>query len=224
MEDVVDVKDLGSGVIGRTECDHFAFRKKDVDLCRSGSHTGVAPYPCRVRHRDQGRRWQSGSIRIQIRNWKTGNDVASGGFSFTPPPSARRVDVADLAKLKDMSDLPSNFGRSEASDDYVEEEDPPAAAHGRNDPGLEWRAARLGRLSIPGFHSLIVSAEAVVGRPLTPVSVAGVGPGAYNLRRCAARRLRLLVSRRQPMRLRRRPQPQQRHEADQARSATWSGR
>ena len=33
----------------------------------------------------------------------------SGGFSFTPPPGARGVDVADLAKLKDMSDLPSNF-------------------------------------------------------------------------------------------------------------------
>jgi hypothetical protein len=30
------------------------------------------------------------------------------------------------------------------------------------------------RLSIPGVHSLISTAEAVVGRPLTPVSVAGV--------------------------------------------------
>lgn len=30
------------------------------------------------------------------------------------------------------------------------------------------------RLSIPGIHSLISSAEARVGRPLTPVSVAGV--------------------------------------------------
>ena len=30
-------------------------------------------------------------------------------FSFTPPPDARQVDVADLAKLKDMSELPSNF-------------------------------------------------------------------------------------------------------------------
>ena len=30
------------------------------------------------------------------------------------------------------------------------------------------------RLGIPGVHSLIQSAEAVVGRPLTPVSVAGV--------------------------------------------------
>ena len=30
------------------------------------------------------------------------------------------------------------------------------------------------RLSIPGIHSLIPSAEAKVGRPVTPVSVAGV--------------------------------------------------
>jgi len=29
-------------------------------------------------------------------------------------------------------------------------------------------------LSIPGVHSMIAPAEAVVGRPLTPVSVAGV--------------------------------------------------
>lgn len=39
------------------------------------------------------------------------------------------------------------------------------------------------RLSIPGVHSLIATAEAVVGRPLTPVSVAGVG--RRTVRRCA---------------------------------------
>jgi hypothetical protein len=36
-------------------------------------------------------------------------------------------------------------------------------------------ALELGeRLSIPGVHSFVSEAEAVVGRPLTPVSVAGV--------------------------------------------------
>jgi hypothetical protein len=36
-------------------------------------------------------------------------------------------------------------------------------------------ALELGeRLSIPGTHGLISSAKAIVGRPLTPVSVAGV--------------------------------------------------
>ena len=39
------------------------------------------------------------------------------------------------------------------------------------------------RLSIPGIHSVIPSAEARVGRPLTPVSVAGVG--RRMVRRCA---------------------------------------
>jgi len=39
------------------------------------------------------------------------------------------------------------------------------------------------RLSVPGFHSVIPSAEARVGRPLTPVSVAGVG--RRTVRRCA---------------------------------------
>ncbi|MBH3428137.1 hypothetical protein [Pseudomonas alkylphenolica] len=36
-------------------------------------------------------------------------------------------------------------------------------------------ALELGEtLSVPGVHSLIPDAQAVVGRPLTPVSVAGV--------------------------------------------------
>lgn len=39
------------------------------------------------------------------------------------------------------------------------------------------------RLSLPGFQSLIPTAEARVGRPLTPVSVAGVA--RRTVRRCA---------------------------------------
>ncbi len=45
-------------------------------------------------------------------------------------------------------------------------------------------ALELGeRLSIPGVHGIFSSAEAVVGRPLTPVSVAGVA--RRTARRCA---------------------------------------
>jgi hypothetical protein len=39
------------------------------------------------------------------------------------------------------------------------------------------------RLSVPGIHGLIPTAEAVIGRPLTPVSVAGVA--RRSVRRCA---------------------------------------
>lgn len=40
------------------------------------------------------------------------------------------------------------------------------------------------RLAIPGVHSFISTAHAVVGRPLTPMSVAGVA--RRTARRCAA--------------------------------------
>ena len=40
------------------------------------------------------------------------------------------------------------------------------------------------RFSIPAVHSYISTAQAVVGRPLTPVSVAGVA--RRTSRRCAA--------------------------------------
>ena len=39
------------------------------------------------------------------------------------------------------------------------------------------------RLSVPGVLSLIPTADARVGRPLTPVSIAGVG--RRTVRRCA---------------------------------------
>jgi len=39
------------------------------------------------------------------------------------------------------------------------------------------------RISIPGVHSFVSTAEAVIGRPLTPVSVAGVT--RRTVRRCA---------------------------------------
>ena len=40
------------------------------------------------------------------------------------------------------------------------------------------------RFEIPGVHSLVSTAEAVVGRPLTPMSAAGVA--RRTARRCAA--------------------------------------
>ena len=41
----------------------------------------------------------------------------------------------------------------------------------------------LGRAAVPGFQGVIATAHAVVGRPLTPVSVAGVA--RRTARRCA---------------------------------------
>jgi len=39
------------------------------------------------------------------------------------------------------------------------------------------------QMSVPGIHGVIPTADAIVGRPLTPVSVAGVA--RRSVRRCA---------------------------------------
>ncbi len=80
MLDVVDVKDLGSGVIGGVECNYLAFRAKEVDWqiwIAKGEH----PYPCRYVITST---FIAGGPQysIQTSNWKTGKEVAVTNFSF----------------------------------------------------------------------------------------------------------------------------------------------
>lgn len=104
MRDVTDVKDLGSGVIGGTECDHLAFRAKDVDWqiwIAQGEH----PYPCRyvvtASQVDQGPQYS-----IQIRDWKTGTEVVADDFAFKNATGAKKVDLKELV---DIDELPNHF-------------------------------------------------------------------------------------------------------------------
>ncbi len=109
MTDVTDVKDLGSGGINGVECDYLAFRKKAVDF-QIWIAQGDRPYPCRyvITSRDLP---HSPQYTIQIRDWKTGNKVASDGFGFNNSTDAKKVDVKDL---KGMSALPDHFKRGAA--------------------------------------------------------------------------------------------------------------
>jgi len=107
MTDVTDVKDLGSGVIGGTECDHLAFRAKDTDW-QIWIAQGAQPYPCRYVITSKGVD-QAPQFTMQIREWKAGAGVAGADFSFTPPAGAKKMDVKDLKDLKDTSDLPENY-------------------------------------------------------------------------------------------------------------------
>jgi hypothetical protein len=104
MRDVTDVKDLGSGVIGGTECDHLAFRTKEVDWqiwIAQGEH----PYPCRYVISSKGVD-QAPQYSIQIRDWKTGAEVASDDFAFRAPTGAKKVELKELV---DIDELPAHF-------------------------------------------------------------------------------------------------------------------
>jgi hypothetical protein len=107
MTDVTDVKDLGSGMIGGVECDHVAFRAKETDW-QIWIAQGKDPYPCRyvITSKEVD---QAPQFTMEIRHWKASPALAASDFTFTPPAGAKKMDVKDLASLKDTSDLPDNF-------------------------------------------------------------------------------------------------------------------
>jgi hypothetical protein len=109
MQDVTDVKDLGSGVIGGTECDHLAFRTKEVDW-QIWIAQGDRPYPCRyvitASNVDQGPQYS-----IQISDWKTGADVVADDFGFKNTTDAKKID---LKKLADFDELPDHLATGDA--------------------------------------------------------------------------------------------------------------
>jgi hypothetical protein len=104
MEGVVDVKDLGSGVIGGVECDSLAFRTEEVDWQIWIAH-GDRPYPCRyvitTKQLTNGPQYS-----VQLSNWKAGGEVAATDFSFNNTSEAEQVDRENL---KGMGDLPEIF-------------------------------------------------------------------------------------------------------------------
>jgi len=104
MLDVVDIKDLGSGVIGGVECDYLAFRAKEVDW-QIWIAQGDRPYPCRYVINST---FMDGEPQysIQMRNWKTGSEVAATDFSFKNRTNAKKVDVKDLEQT---DELPQHF-------------------------------------------------------------------------------------------------------------------
>ena len=160
---VVDAKDLGSGVIRGVECDHLAFRTEEVDW-QIWIAQGDRPYPCRyviTSTKVKG----SPQYTIDVRDWKTGAEVASDTFSVEVPKDAKKLEPGAIA-----DELPEIFKVKKGANDMFKR------------MGLLLLAAIIGafclelgeRYSIPGVYGLVSSAEATVGRPLTPVSVAGV--------------------------------------------------
>src|SRR5262252_9052140 len=101
---VTDAKDLGSGVIHGVECDHLAFRTKEVDW-QIWIAQGARPYPCRyVITSKKVTGWPQYSI--DIRTWKTGAEVASDDFKLDIPAGAKQLTAGQVAEL---NEIPAHF-------------------------------------------------------------------------------------------------------------------
>ena len=104
MPEVNDAKDLGSGVIHGTECDHLAFRTKEVDW-QIWIAQGARPYPCRyVITSKKVTGWPQYTLDIWA--WKTGAEVASDSFKWAIPAGAKKLTPDEVPEL---NELPSHF-------------------------------------------------------------------------------------------------------------------
>ena len=108
MPDVTDTKDLGSGVIRGTECDHLAFRTKEVDW-QIWIAQGARPYPCRyVITSKKVTGWPQ--YTLDIWGWKAGTEVASDAFKLEIPASAKQLMPGQVAELNEIPALFSAKG------------------------------------------------------------------------------------------------------------------
>src|SRR6185295_12800421 len=104
MPEVINAKDLGSGVVNGVECDHLAFRTKDVDW-EIWIAQGSNPHPCRyVVTSTQVK--MAPQYTIDIKSWKTGTQVAADRFALAIPAGAKKLQPGDL---NDFDDLPASF-------------------------------------------------------------------------------------------------------------------
>src|SRR5215469_14066906 len=104
MPEVVDAKDLGSGVIGGVECDHLAFRTKEVDW-QIWIAQGGRPYPCRyVITSKKVNGWPQ--YTLDTCGWKTGAEVTADGFKLEIPANAKKLTPAEVPEL---NDIPAHF-------------------------------------------------------------------------------------------------------------------
>src|SRR5215471_5304466 len=104
MPPVTDVKDLGSGVIHGLECDHLAFRTKEVDW-QIWIAQGARPYPCRyVITSKKVTGWPQYTLDIWA--WKAGSEVASDGFKLEIPGNAKKLMPGEVPEL---NEIPAHF-------------------------------------------------------------------------------------------------------------------
>lgn len=105
---VVDVKDLGSGVIRGVECDHLALRTDETNF-QIWIAQGDEPYPCRYAITTTAvAGWPQ--YTIDVREWKAGEAVAADDFALSLPADATMLSDDELHVL---GELPSLFERSD---------------------------------------------------------------------------------------------------------------
>jgi hypothetical protein len=100
MDGVISAKHIGLGVIDGVECEHLAFRGRDVDW-QIWIEAGARPIPRKyvITSKAVGAAPQ---YTLRIKDWKTDAPAGADLFAFTPPPGANKVPLEALVNFDEI--------------------------------------------------------------------------------------------------------------------------
>ena len=87
MEDVIEAKHIGRGVVDGVECEHLAFRNHDTDW-QLWVRVGDQPIPCRmvITSKTVG---MAPQYTLEFHDWEDGVSFSNDAFTFNPPRGAK---------------------------------------------------------------------------------------------------------------------------------------
>jgi hypothetical protein len=104
MDDVLDAKYIGHGVIDGVECDHLAFRNQDTDW-QIWIERGERPIPRKYVITSKAVA-AAPQYTLRITEWKTDAEAGADAFAFVPPAGANKVE---FAALSDIDEVPAGI-------------------------------------------------------------------------------------------------------------------
>jgi len=100
LADVIVAKHIGRGVIDGVECEHLAFRDRDVDW-QLWVEIGDHPIPRKYVITSKGV-GGAPQYTLRIKEWKTDAPISGDAFSFTPPQGAKKVALEELGNIDEV--------------------------------------------------------------------------------------------------------------------------
>jgi hypothetical protein len=104
MEDVLDAKHIGRGVIDGVECEHLAFRNQETDW-QLWVEVGDRPIPRKYVITSKSVA-SAPQYTLRIKEWKTDAAPDAKAFAFEPPAGAKKVD---FEVLSDIDEVPAGI-------------------------------------------------------------------------------------------------------------------
>ena len=100
MDGVIEAKHIGLGVIDGVECEHLAFRTREVDW-QIWIEAGARPIPHKyvITSKAVGAAPQ---YTLRIKDWKTDAPAGAEAFAFSPPAGANKVALESLVNFDEV--------------------------------------------------------------------------------------------------------------------------